>query len=112
MYQGHPGLMQILLPRYSTALALLLVMLGMLWLGDACSDSLMDSTPVCSPGFLRYEVDSPDYKQDATVLLQRGVEFKNQVSARLAGIFADGVTARTRLRPQKRTVRGPPSISA
>jgi hypothetical protein len=111
LYQGLPGLLQ-MLPRHSTPLALLLVMLGMFWLGDACCDNLEDSSPVGAGECLRCSVDTPNKQHNATASFELVVEFEKHVSVGLARIFAPVTTALTRLRSQKQTVRAPPVFFA
>ena len=109
MYQGLSGLIQ-MLPRHSTPLALLLVILGMFWLGDACCDYLMDTPPVGATEFVRSNVDTSNKQHHATVFIEQIVTFEKQADAHLSGIFAPETTERIRLRPRKHSVRGPPFV--
>jgi hypothetical protein len=101
-----------MLPRSSTALALLLVILGMFWLGDACCDDLLDGAPSGAAEYLCCNVNSTDKQHAETVVYRQGTEPGTNAVVRAIGEFALDATARTRLRPQQHTVRAPPSISA
>jgi hypothetical protein len=109
--QGLPGLIQ-MLSRFSTSLALLLAMLGMFWLGDACCDNQMGEDPVSTIEFLRSSIDSADRQDHAPTILETVIDPRINASAQPIGMLVFDVAACIRLRSQQNSVRGPPRISA
>jgi hypothetical protein len=101
-----------MLPRHLTPFTLLLVMLGMFWLGDACCDNLVDNAPAGATECLRCNADTPNKQHDATASFEHVVEFEKHDSAPQTPVFAFDAPARIPLRARQHTVRGPPSCFA
>jgi len=85
-------------------------MLGMFWLGDGYAGELIDNAPAAAAECVYRNTGSPRKQHAATVSLSQRMVDDTQAVARAGVVFAFDTTPRTRLRPQRHTVRGPPYI--